>query len=217
MSRWSYLLVYLGLTVATAVRAGVLSDRLLRGESVPGPVISEENQAISQFNPDQPVVSRGFGLADDAAGQRDYHAGLGAVFNQNYRLAVEIWTALAAAGHAEAQVSLGWLYQRGAGVPQDYTRAKALYDQAAAQGHAIAQNNLGVLYEKGWGVAQDVQTAANWYRRAAESGYRFAQYNLGMLCIKKDTGSCGDGVDWLRRAAEQGVDAAKVQLNALGR
>jgi TPR repeat protein len=208
------MLLSLVLAAAPAVQAGVLSDRLLRGESVPAPVIGEETQDPFDFDPGQPVVSRGFGLDGGAAWQRDYNAGLSAIFDKDYAKAVELWTPLAAAGYTEAQVSLAWLYQTGAGLPQDYARAHALYAQAAAQGHAIARNNLGVLYEKGWGIARDLVIAAGWYRRSAESGYKFAQYNLGALCSDNPIDSC-DGAEWLRLAAEQGVEAAKEKLEAL--
>ena len=62
--------------------------------------------------------------------------------------------ALAAKSNADAQVNLGWMYDKGYGVPQDSTKARRWYEKAAAQGHPGAQFNLGALYHKGQGVPQ---------------------------------------------------------------
>ena len=85
----------------------------------------------------------------------------------------------AAMGQADAQFTLGLLYETGKGVPQDYATSVKWYRQAAEQGHALAQNNLGNLCFKGLGMPQDFALAMRWYRQAAEQGETIAQYNLG--------------------------------------
>ncbi len=47
------------------------------------------------------------------------------------------------AGDADAQFSLGVMYDVGRGVPQDDVEAVVWYRQAAEQGHASAQHSLG--------------------------------------------------------------------------
>ncbi len=85
------------------------------------------------------------------------------------------------AGHIDATVSLGLLYQEGLGVTQDPTRARALYETGAANGHPRAQNNLGLLYVRGDGVDQDYEKAAALFAAAAEQGLQPAMTNLGVL------------------------------------
>ena len=77
---------------------------------------------------------------------------------------------LAEAGDADAQFSLGVMYEQGKGIRQDYTEAVRWYRKAAEQGYAEAQYNLGVMYAEGQGVRQDEAEAVKWYRKAAELG-----------------------------------------------
>lgn len=87
----------------------------------------------------------------------------------------------AGAGHIDAAVSLGLLYQEGRGVTQDSAKARALYESGAARGHPRAQNNLGLLYVRGDGVEQDYETAAQLFVAAADQGLTSAMTNLGVL------------------------------------
>jgi TPR repeat protein len=84
-------------------------------------------------------------------------------------------------GIAEAQYSLGLLYERGDGVEQNNMRAAHWYLQAATQGYALAQNALAELYHEGRGVAQDYAVALKWYESAADQGVASAAYNAGYL------------------------------------
>ena len=77
---------------------------------------------------------------------------------------------LAEAGDADAQYSMGWMYDTGDGVPKDYAEAVKWYRKAAEQGHAVAQFNLGVMYADGEGVPKDMAEATKWIRKAAEQG-----------------------------------------------
>lgn len=88
---------------------------------------------------------------------------------------------LAADGDARAQFELGFMYDRGNGVPQDYKEAASWYRKAAEQGNASAQFYLGQMCDIGKGVAQDYQEAAFWYLKAAEQGEALAQLYLGFL------------------------------------
>ena len=77
----------------------------------------------------------------------------------------------AEAGDAEAQNSLGWMYDTGVGVPQDYVEAMKWYRKDAEQGHAVGQFNLGLMYFHGSGVQKDMAQATKWIRKAAEQGH----------------------------------------------
>ena len=82
-------------------------------------------------------------------------------------------------GDAEAQYTLGGLYDAGHGVVQDYVEAREWWLKAAQHGYAKAQVNLGFLYANGQGVAQDYVEAMKWYLRAPDQGNTVAQVSLG--------------------------------------
>jgi TPR repeat protein len=103
-------------------------------------------------------------LADDSA-NCDRHFSSG-----NHLLAVQPCTSAAEQGDARAQFKLGWMYERGLGVPQDNAEAVRWYRAAAEQGNTSAQSNLGFMYQRGLGVPQDYAEAVRWYRAAAEQG-----------------------------------------------
>lgn len=88
---------------------------------------------------------------------------------------------LAAKGDARAQFELGFMYERGKGVPQDYKESASWFRKSADQGNASAQFYLGQMYDIGKGVPQDYQEAAAWYRKSAEQGGTLAQLHLGFL------------------------------------
>ncbi|NOT11189.1 MAG: peptidase C14 [Methylococcaceae bacterium] len=86
----------------------------------------------------------------------------------NYASALKIWLPQAKQGDAEAQVTLGEIYEKGlGGGAADPALAAQWYLKAAEQGNSRAQVNLGYLYEKGLGVKKDKTIALNWYRKAS--------------------------------------------------
>ena len=113
-------------------------------------------------------------------------------------------------GDAGAQANLGFMYDRGWGVPEDDREAVKWFRKAAEQGHAGAQADLGLKYAEGEGVPEDDQEAVRWFRKAAEQGAAMAQHNLGVMYSK------GEGVlenyvkayAWLNLAAAQGDESA---------
>ncbi len=117
---------------------------------------------------------------------------------------------LAEGGDAEAQVSLGWMYQTGQGFAQDYHEAAHWYRRAAEQGNALAQYSLAELYARGLGLGQDYEAAALWHRRAAERGNLSAQIRLAYLYenglgVPRDYSAA---VYWYARAS-QGAQGAR--------
>src|SRR5674476_513283 len=59
---------------------------------------------------------------------------------------VAVFEQQAARGDAAARCGLGFLYEKGDGVPQNYAQAAAWYQKSAEQGDAEAQYMLGGLY-----------------------------------------------------------------------
>ena len=56
-------------------------------------------------------------------------------------------------GMADAQNTLGVMYNNGLGVPQDHSEAVRLFRLSAGQGYVQGQFNLGLMYYNGTGVA----------------------------------------------------------------
>ena len=113
-----------------------------------------------------------------------FEEGVAAYERGDYAEARRLMRPLAEQGDAQAQYSLGFMYQYGKGVRQDYTEAVKWFRRAAEQGNAQAQHSLGVMYGTGRGVSQDYAEAVKWQRLAAEQGLTDAQYSLGIMYAK---------------------------------
>ena len=142
-----------------------------------------------------------------------------AYVHRHFEEARRIWTPLAEAGDAEAQVSLGLLFDLGQGVPEDPATAYKWYRRAAETGLAKAQFNVAVMEDSGVVGPRDAVAAARWYAKAAAQGHLRAQYNLAQLYAS------GDGVPrdiaeakaWYRVAARGGLTAAADKLAEIER
>ena len=86
-----------------------------------------------------------------------------------------------AAGRVGAMINLGFLYDRGWGVPRDGAQARQWYERERLQGDPIAMGNLGVLYRDGSGVAKDYTQARQWFEKAAALGNNQAMNNLRVM------------------------------------
>lgn len=113
---------------------------------------------------------------------------------------------LAEKGVAESQYALGYLYDKGAGVPLDYSLAAKWYLEAARSGHRDAQNAIALMYLYGRGVEKNVEEAVGWFRKAAEQGNAIAQANLGDMYFEGVgvTKDIEEARRWYRRASDQG-------------
>ena len=138
----------------------------------------------------------------------------------------------AEAGDADAQETLGLMYDDGEGVPEDDAEAVRWYRMAARQGHTSAQSrlanivqiwhrraeqgdadaqySLGYMYVTGYSSGRAVPferaESRRWYRMAAEQGDTFAQHSLGNMLRENDGGS-GES-DW-PRPARSDAEAAR--------
>lgn len=132
--------------------------------------------------------------------------------------AVRMWQTHAEKGDAEAQFTLGVLYNRGdGGLAKDMIEAVHWYRKAAEQGHVIAQYNMGILCATGNGLARDIGAAIDWWRMAALQGHAEAQFNLGLF-YAEGTGVNPDpseAVRWWSLAAKQGLAAAQFNLGLM--
>ena len=120
----------------------------------------------------------------------------------------------AESGDADAQLTLGIMYDLGQGVPQNFTEALKWYQRSASQGNAAAQNNLGIMYLNGSGTSQDNFEGAKWIQMSANQGYAKGEMNLGLL-FADGTGVARNSVSavyWLRKAAEQGDPRAEERM-----
>jgi hypothetical protein len=77
---------------------------------------------------------------------------------------------LAEEGEPRAQFDLGYLYDKGQGVPQSDREALRWYVKAAEQGEPRAQYNLGLMHATGQGVPKDYVEAYFWLSLAARHG-----------------------------------------------
>ncbi|MFQ3201782.1 MAG: hypothetical protein ACI9SK_002517 [Zhongshania sp.] len=84
----------------------------------------------------------------------------------DYKTALSVWLPAAEQGDAEAQLSVGEIFEKGLGTDPNYEVAIFWYKKAAAQGNKSALFNLGTLYEQGLGVQKDRLQAINYYRQA---------------------------------------------------
>ncbi|MHA1567696.1 MAG: SPOR domain-containing protein [Alphaproteobacteria bacterium] len=120
-------------------------------------------------------------IASIAPAYADFGAGFAAYSRGEYEEAVEQWRSVADEGNVKAQVGLGFMYEKGLGVPQDFTKAVRWYRQAADQDDSIAQYNLGVMYGNGTGVLQDYVEAHRLFSLAATQGNEDARNSLSYI------------------------------------
>jgi TPR repeat protein len=121
-------------------------------------------------------------------------------------------------GLADAQFQLGYMYERGEGVPKDETESAKWYRKAAEQGVAMAQYRLGLKYRLGYGVPEDYAEAAKWCRKAAEQGFAGAQWMLGGIYVDGEGVPEDDieGYAWFSVAATNGYAGTdKLLLRAI--
>jgi TPR repeat protein len=122
--------------------------------------------------PLQARAQSGDATAQFQLGTLDY-VGLGVV--QDYTGAATLLKQAAAAGNAQAQCELGFLYQTGSFAqgppPPDPADALPWYEKSAAQGDKWGAFALAALYQSGGqGVKPDPTQAQSWFAKAAAQG-----------------------------------------------
>lgn len=118
---------------------------------------------------------------------------------------------LAKKGNAAAQRNLGYMYEKGRGVPRDYKKAFLWYEQATKQNNSQALNNLAHMYQKGYGVKKDYGKAIEYLLQSAKMKDDIAQFNLGIAFqmgkgVKKDM---KQALYWYKKSMKNGNEKAK--------
>jgi TPR repeat protein len=85
----------------------------------------------------------------------------------DYVRAARLLAPIARRGNPRASALLGFMYEKGFGVPQSYDVAVELYTEAAERGDPAGQHLLGLMYDKGQGVDRDDVLAYKWLSLAA--------------------------------------------------
>jgi len=177
-------------------------------------------QTAGQGNPDSLQILRDAAMIGNVEAMLNLgtlYSGSGSGVPQDYPQAITWFRAAAEQGSAEAQDTLGALYEEGAvgtGVSRDPVQAAIWWRNAADQGYARAQTHLGYLYQTGEGVPLDFVQAAVLFEKAAETGNANAEYVLGTMYhdgrgVSRDY---AQAATWYRKAAEQGITSAQVTL-----
>ena len=111
----------------------------------------------------------------------DYKKAVNAYKNGDYETAYKLIRPLADNGFAQAQYSLGAMYEKGMGVNASLKTAKKWFQLAAEKGISKAQYKLGLIYRDGKGVEKNYSKAIKWWKLVANKGNSEAQINLGLL------------------------------------
>ena len=132
-------------------------------------------------------------------------AGLAAMERQHYATAMRAWYDLAAAGDAQAQHNIGYLYEEGLGVTQQYDAAMEWYRRAADGGLAEAEHNLGMMYVEGRGAVKSWAQGLIYFRKAAEKGLTESRYMIALSYFE------GEGQIQNRRLAYAGFRETAIE------
>ncbi|MBT3850140.1 sel1 repeat family protein, partial [bacterium] len=103
-------------------------------------------------------------------------------FNRgDYKTSYNLIRPLAKKGFAQAQYSLGIMYEKGKGVDLNLKKAKKWFKLSAQQGISKAQFKLGLIYRNGQGGEKNYSKAIKWWELAANRGNAKALINLGLI------------------------------------
>lgn len=117
-------------------------------------------------------------------------------------------TCLAEGGDQAAQLTLGKLYEAGAGVPRDPARAAVLYEAAAAFRSGTTFVYVPPVGRHQAGTVTPIRTGPD------QAGLPEAKYRLALLLLRGDGVrlDIARGLRLLREAAEAGFLPAKIEL-----
>ena len=96
-------------------------------------------------------------------------AGIEALDNGDYGIALKELTPPAKAGDARAEAYLASIYHYGLGVSTSFSRAFYWYRAAALQGNTDGQIGMAILYFNGQGVPKDLAIAHMWLTVALDA------------------------------------------------
>ena len=150
--------------------------------SVPVPLINPAPALKPPPSPEEKLlVARYVKAVQSVDVETAYQRALVARKNGDFDSLYREMSAQAEKGYARAQLRMGWIHERGLGVPQDYNKARDWYLKALANGDVDANAHLGWMYEHGWGVEKDYARAADFYQRAINDGSSAGDVRMGYL------------------------------------
>merc|ERR1712196_555997 len=121
-------------------------------------------------------------------------------------------------GSLDAKARLGFMHERGFGVPRNLKKAVELYEQSALLGNALGQAKLAFMYQRGHGVIKDYATALFWYQKAAaQDSSPVSPYAINALGYLYQRGwgvdkSYEKALDMHQKAAQKGYAGAYANL-----
>ena len=119
--------------------------------------------------------------------------------------ALTLFEAAAAVGNVRAIITLGALYEAGAGVPQDVVKAAQHYERAAAVGATDAAVNLARLLALGEGaLSADLPRAIELLEQASAAGSKEAAFNLGALAARETGLPLSSAAGYFALASDRG-------------
>ena len=113
------------------------------------------------------IISSSLMLSDLRSESSALKAGIEAMDRGHYATALRAFRKLAKTGDPQAENNIGYLYERGLGVPQDYSMALKWYKLSASKNLPDGQHNVGLLYHYGYGVAKNQSEAKKWFEKSA--------------------------------------------------
>jgi TPR repeat protein len=137
---------------------------------------------------------------------------------KRYEEAFVAYERLAYEGNADAQTSLGYMYQQGQGVAKDEKKAIEWYEKAIEQEQPYALFNLGLMYANSSRyIAQDIEKAHALFLRSAVAGVDLAQYEVALM-FEQGAGcnqNYSEAAYWYEEAAKRGHKEAFNNLGVL--
>jgi len=100
----------------------------------------------------------------------DYKKGLTAYQNRDFATVLKEWKPLAEQGYANSQSILGFLYEKGKGVPQDFIYAHMWWNIAASNGIESAREMLKRIEKKI--TTSDISEAQRLARECVKKNYK---------------------------------------------
>ena len=126
---------------------------------------------------------------------------------QRYEEAFVAYEKLANEGDADAQTSLGYMYQTGQAVTKDEARAIGLYEKAIKREQPYALFNLGLMYaNSNQYIDQDIFKAHELFLRSAVAGVDLAMYEIALMFEQGAgcTQNFSEAAFWYEEAAKRG-------------
>lgn len=127
--------------------------------------------------------------------------------NGEFETAHKLFTILAEKGNADAQTSLGYMYQNGQGCEKNEAKTLELYTKAAEAKQPYALFNLAILYENGiGGVEHDQFKAHELHLEAATREVPPAMYEVALM-LERGLGcmqNYSEAAFWYEEGAKRG-------------